>query len=236
LDTLGTNLKVNAKTTAQSSAVDQSGPFSVITVTAVIPDSGYEYDDNDGDDNTRAFMVNKSPSGYITVYTLIEPVVPESQLPGCWSLTGGIGSGQLSRTVRTAVPGKHVVKADCCGIEKTTTIYVVACEFGAYADCTGVGHAWWKLGVSVSDGTSDPFPQDLQKLYPIMARGWACQEAGYRSSTGGPIAPGLVSSDSGHEVTASHTWEITADNHQEAASFVADLSANPGTYNIITNN
>ena len=209
--------------------------ITVLEIVDVLPDDGYEYDDGDDNPDTRVFMVDKASSGDVTVYVLIDPVVPEAKLPVCWSLTGGSGSSKLFRTISKTATGEYVIQATCGGVEKTATIYVVECEFWARADCSGlVGHAWWKLSVSI--GGSDPFPSGLRRLYPPLARGWACQEAGYRSSTGSPIAPGLVSSDSGHAYTASHTWQIQANYHWQATEYVGNLSDSPGTYNLLTNN
>jgi hypothetical protein len=104
-----------------------------ITVTAVeveslLPDEGTELDDGDGDPNTKLFVVcivPPTPASSLTVTATPNPSVAEADLPDCWTLTGGTGTGKLTRTVSKNTAGETVITCTCTDSEKETTIWVV---------------------------------------------------------------------------------------------------------------
>jgi hypothetical protein len=78
----------------------------------------------------------------VTVTAKPDPVVAEAQLPACWSLTGGTGSGKLQRTVDQTTPAE--VKLTCqSGLrKKELTVRVIKVEFfKATPEGTG-GNVW----------------------------------------------------------------------------------------------
>ena len=96
-----------------------------VKVKSLLPDKGIEVNDGDNDPNTKSFVLKVEETGKVTVTATPEPNISESELPDCWSLTGGDGSSKLQRTVDINVPAKTVLECTCGTSSKTTRIYAV---------------------------------------------------------------------------------------------------------------
>jgi len=124
--------------TATASLCDSndSNDVTVVEVASLEPNDPNvtyaELDDGDGDPNTRSFTVcivdpNHDPN-VITVVATPNPDVNEPNLPACWTLTGGDGTGKLLRTVDRTTTGVTTISCECNPSSKTTKIYVVKPE------------------------------------------------------------------------------------------------------------
>ncbi|MCK4787229.1 MAG: hypothetical protein KAV87_25945 [Desulfobacteraceae bacterium] len=128
--------------TATASLCD-SNDSNDVTVVAVAslepnepndPNAITEIDDDDGDPNTRSFIVcivdpNHDPN-VITVIATPDPDVNEPNLPACWSLSGS-GTSKLERAVDKTTVGATTITCTCNTSSKTTTIYVVQVDVNA---------------------------------------------------------------------------------------------------------
>jgi hypothetical protein len=122
-DTAGTKTA-----TASLCGSSDSNQVTVVEVASLLPDEGTELDDGDGDPNTKLFVVcvvPPTPSSTLTVTATPNPSVAEANLPDCWTLTGGTGTGKLSRTVSKNSAGETIITCTCNDSEKETTIWVV---------------------------------------------------------------------------------------------------------------
>ncbi len=118
---------------------------TVVEVASLLPDEGTEFDDGDADPDTKSFAVCIADTGFVTVTATPNPSVSEENLPGCWTLTGGTGSGKLTRTVDKTTPGITTITCTAGSSSKTTKIYVVE-----------VASLLTDEGTEVDDGDSDP--------------------------------------------------------------------------------
>lgn len=146
------------------------GPFSVtatyntetsyaVRVTAVeaaalSQNLGTWWDDRDGNPNTDTYLVRHGP-GVVTVTATPSPLISESELPSCWTFTGGdaVGSGKLQRTVDRTIPAKTVFTATAGSSTKQVTIIVYRATLGVRADqgnrfAIELGHSWWTIGLT----------------------------------------------------------------------------------------
>jgi len=231
------NLKVNYTYFGKAKS-STSGQITFVEVESLLPDVGQEIDDGDGDPDTKTFVVDISINAgdVVTVTATPNPSVDESDLPDCWTLTGGIGSSKLERTIdRTTPSGPNVLTCTCGTSEKITTVWVVHCTYTAYADKTvlseyEIGHGWWRFGIEPANATT--------LIQPPNVRIWANQEAGYFPKTAGsPHGPGkLVMGDQGHAPTSQHTWNIPFILIDNGLTFCRDLAASPGIYDLYYNN
>jgi hypothetical protein len=130
-----------------------------VKVESLQPDPGpgiEEIDDGDGNPNTKSFLVKIADAGVVTVRAMPNPVVAEGNLPGRdiwgwgWTLTGGIGTSRLTRTVDRTTLGVTTITCVCGSSWKRTTIYVYEAKLKLYSrgDLTDFGHSWWKLEFS----------------------------------------------------------------------------------------
>jgi len=97
----------------------------VVEVASLLPDEGTEFDDGDADPDTKSFAVCIADTGVVTVTATPNPSVSEGNLPACWTLTGGTGSGKLSRTVDRTTSGITTITCTAGSSSKTTKVYVV---------------------------------------------------------------------------------------------------------------
>jgi len=108
---------------------DNGRTLKVVEVASLEPDEGTEIDDGDSDPDTKLFVVcivAPSPASTLTVTATPNPSVAEADLPDCWTLTGGTGTGKLTRTVDKTTAGETVIACSCgADSEKITTIWVV---------------------------------------------------------------------------------------------------------------
>ena len=115
------------KVEAKSGTTDPGYEITIkaIELTSLIPTEGTPFDDGDEDPDTQSYVVCTA-SGTVTITATPNQTVPESDLPSCWQLTGGTGSGGLSRTIdKSTVGGTTITCTD--GINtKQVKIYVVA--------------------------------------------------------------------------------------------------------------
>ena len=119
---------------------------TVVEVQSLLPDMGGEIEDNDP--NTRTFVVCTAGSGDVTVTAAPNPKVTEANLPVCWSMTGGTGSGQLSRTVSLTSTGSTTISVTTCGTSNASTIIDVSAD----TDSDGMPDNWeTHFGLNSSD-------------------------------------------------------------------------------------
>jgi len=111
---------------------NDSKTVTVIEVDSLVPDEGTEVDDGDSNPNTRSFVVGIADTGVVTVTATPNPSVSEEDLPACWMLTGGTGSGKLERTVDRTTTGVTTITCTAGSSSKTTKIYVVEVGLSAY--------------------------------------------------------------------------------------------------------
>ncbi|MCK4947545.1 MAG: hypothetical protein KAQ99_01335 [Candidatus Aureabacteria bacterium] len=109
--------------------LETSMDVAIIVVESLLPNEGTEIDDEDGDDNTKTFVVAKADTGTITVTATPNPNVAEADLPLEWKLTGGTGTGDLTRTVDKTTPDETLITCICGSSYKKTTIIVVEVEY-----------------------------------------------------------------------------------------------------------
>ena len=227
-------------------------PGDTITATAVevaslLPDEGTEIDDRDGNPDTKSFLVCIADSGVVTVTATPNPDVPEQNLPDCWSLTGGMGTSLLSRTVdktKTTV-GATTITCTCGSSSKTTKIYVYRAKLKLYAkgglsyipgllwlSLADFGHSWWKLEFSHPN-----------LVWPATLRLYLDEEIGYWPEDGFPIynpwafVPGdLLVYDQGCTPWASGEWTITWEKLRAALYYSMILDNSPGEFSAVYHN
>ena len=112
----------------ESDPVSKKVNVTVVEVASLTSDGGSEFDDGDNDTNTKAYWLPVASSGNITVTATPNPAVTEANLPACWTLAGGTGSGKLTRTVDKTTPGKTEITCTAGTSSKKTTIWVVKAE------------------------------------------------------------------------------------------------------------
>jgi hypothetical protein len=113
------------------SAASASGSFQADAVVSLAPDVGQWVDDGDNDPNTDTYLVQYGCYDTITVAAGDCLGLSESDLPSCWQMSGGIGSGKLQRTVDGHTVGKTVINVTCGTSYKTVTIIVYQAKFGS---------------------------------------------------------------------------------------------------------
>jgi hypothetical protein len=127
---------------------DESDSYSrnikVVEVASLLPDVGTEFDDGDGNPNTKSFVVCTADAGVVTVTATPNPSVGEQCLPGYpygwgWQLEGGSGGSWLFRTVDRTWPGVTTITCTCGSSSKTTKIYVAKGDvhLWRYSACDG---------------------------------------------------------------------------------------------------
>ena len=127
-------VNINVTRSGGSSCSDSGSAsiaIDVIGVEKLEPDMGDEFDDMDGDDNTKTYVVpvDAMAGGNVTVTATPDPSVAEADLPACWSLTGGTGTGKLDRTVSKMAPATTTITATAGVSQKTTKIVVAQAMF-----------------------------------------------------------------------------------------------------------
>jgi len=132
-----------------------SRTVTVVKVASLLPDVGTEIDDGDGDPDTRSFAVCVCP-GVVTVTATPDPNVPEQCLPGYgytwgWTLTGGIGTSRLTRTVDRTTPGVTTITCVCGSSFKQTKIYVVKVEIIELGFKSDHMITEWPSGIKIDD-------------------------------------------------------------------------------------
>ncbi|MCD6049808.1 MAG: hypothetical protein K0Q55_1211 [Verrucomicrobia bacterium] len=98
--------------------------FKVVKVASLTPDKGDEVDDGDGNADTKMYVICAVTNGVCTVTAVSDPALAEADLPSCWSLTGGTGTGKLVRTVSLTAAGDTVITATAGTSSKAVTIRV----------------------------------------------------------------------------------------------------------------
>jgi len=109
----------------------------VVEVTSMEPDIGEEIDDEDEDPDTRTFVVAVAETGVVTVNAIPNPVVAEENLPDGWTLTGGTGTGKLSRTIDRTKPDIYELTCTCGTSEKKTKVIVVKVDLNVDSNNDG---------------------------------------------------------------------------------------------------
>lgn len=244
---------MNGNGILDAAEVQETCKVNVLKVESITPDMGVEIDDEDGNPDTRVFVVSTN-SGVVTVTADLDPDISESSLPSCMTLVGGQGTAKLQRTIPRTTTSKTVFTFDCCGAasSKTTTVYVCDAKVSLYADegqrswntsfpffTFDVGHSWWRL--DLSSETVEVVPFDLQ--YPFVGQNggyWPENPDNLKPLTNyeddGVVLIGLYNGDGGHTPTGSHTWQLEFDDFLNALEYFKYRALNPGTYNLYSRN
>ena len=183
----------------------------VVEVESLLPDEGGEIDDGDDDPDTRSFVVCKADSGAVTVTATPNPGVAEEDLPGCWSLTGGTGTGKLSRTVDKTASGVTTITCTAGTSSKTTKVYVLE-----MTDLTP------DQGTEVDDEDSNPNTKLFWIDYDSNG-GTVTIEAEY--------TPGSPIPDANDYVSAASCWSLTGGSAGTATYRTLEKDV-PGIYTI----
>jgi hypothetical protein len=88
------------------------------------PDTCTEFEDGDGDPDTKSYASSIAESGEITVTATPSPSMSEAELPDSWTLTGGAGT-RLTRTIDRTIAGITTITCTAGSSSKENTIYVV---------------------------------------------------------------------------------------------------------------
>ena len=97
----------------------------VIGIASLTPDDGTEVDDGDNNPDTRRYFLFRADSGRVIVRAVPTPQVGEDDLPGSWSLEGGIGTSKLLRMVDRTVAGTTVITCYSGTAMKRVTLHVL---------------------------------------------------------------------------------------------------------------
>lgn len=83
--------------------------FKLFQLLYLVPSEGCELDDFDGDAKTKSFAVHTG-SGDVTVTAGCDPQpTAESELPSCWTLSGGNGTSRSMRTIPKGTAAESVI-------------------------------------------------------------------------------------------------------------------------------
>ncbi len=121
-----------------------SQTVKVVGVESLEPDSGTEFDDGDGDPDTKSYGDSISDSGKTTDRATPKPSMPEEELPDPWTFTGGTGT-RLTRTCDRTIAGITTFTCTAGTSSKQNTIYVVEAH-SLEPD----------IGTEIDDGDGDP--------------------------------------------------------------------------------
>jgi hypothetical protein len=117
-------------------SVEDDATVTIVEIASLLPDIGAEIDD--GEPNSRTFVVCTAGSGDVIVTATPNPDVSEANLPVCWSMSGGTGSGRLSRTVSLTSTGTTEIAVSTCGTSNAITIIDVSAD----SDSDGMPDDW----------------------------------------------------------------------------------------------
>lgn len=146
---------------------------TVVEVKSLLPDVGEEFDDGDGNPNTKSFVVCVVDPNYdpniVTVTATPNPNVSEEDLPDCWTLEGGTGTSKLFRTVDRTTPGVTTIKCTCSPSSKTTKIYVVKVEITALGFKSDHMIRKWPSGIKIDypDGNTPVWKKTSNPNDPV---------------------------------------------------------------------
>jgi hypothetical protein len=222
----------------------QTNPFKVFEVASLtISGNGgiYEFDDGDNNPSTTLYLVHWG-LGTVCVDAAPNPSVQsESELPSCWSFSGGqaLGQGKLHRYLNRQYPGKYVFSAQSGTSTKQMTVIVYQAEFRLKADSGGqndpqVGHSWWELYVNSAAKIPAVLPGALASY---------ADEAGYWPDDWTVMPPLKVSGPGdvmlgaqGHSADGYYAWDVNIFTLISGTQSVRDFDNNPGTFNLYTHN
>jgi len=229
--------KATSGTTVITCRAGNGTPWSVtvnvVEVVSLLPAAGAEVDDGDQNPDTRLFYLSITVGTPVDVTVRAEPSpnLSEDLLPPTWSLSGGTGTGKLTRTFSSGAANKIVLTCSCGGSSKTTTIYVVAARFRAYAhdSLLPIGHGWWGLQLA---------PLGAEEILPPPQRPWANATPGYFSRDGQAVGPGelRVDGQGNHPVDVWYSWDVTLTRLTATINYARALDAEPGEYHVVLNN
>lgn len=109
-------------TVASTSYSDPTPTFKVVAVASISSSLGQPTCES-GDMKTWVTCVG---AGTITVTATPTPSLSEAELPGCWNLDGGQGTGKLTRTVNGNQPGTYTITATAGSSQKIAKVVVVS--------------------------------------------------------------------------------------------------------------
>jgi len=119
----------------------------IIRIVSLLPDEGDEFDDGDGDADTKSYATCIAAEGDITIEATITPDLGDDpNLPDCWSFTGGEKQDQLHTKIDKTQAGSTEVICSCCDDNsKEVDMHVVE-----------VSSLEPDEGTEIDDGDSDP--------------------------------------------------------------------------------
>lgn len=233
---------------------EASEKLTVVEIESILPDIGQEIDDDDGDDETKVFVVSVTNTSDVTVTATLNPEIEEADLPSGWTINGGTGEGKLERTVSTASASKTELTFNCgctdSGLE--TTVYVYDAKIGLYADKGSGGslgdkewgHSWWKISCdeNIKFFIQDVNP-DLNDDKFFGKGGWWPDDSSLPpGEEWNPLFPidGQVKYDNeasgSHTATGSKEWAIAYDSLVGALSYVKELDGTTDDFDAKFNN
>jgi len=181
------------------------GPFSISGMPICGIETGTYTDD-------RQFVVCKT-FGTATVTASCSPTVDENDLPGCWSLSGGTGSGKLERAVDLSTAGTTVITA-AAGDDSQKTLTITVVEVGS------VGFSNDNAPIP-ADGSSTS-TADASILPSGRTIEWSllCNETGSSISSSGVITAGTT----GGKVTVRAADSAFPDCYSETEIDIVEIS------------
>jgi len=85
------------------------------------------FDGGDNNPNTNSYAVGIAATGNVaTVQAVTNPVVPASELPTGWTITGGTAVDSLTQKVDLSQAGRTTITAICGSTTMQATIYVIS--------------------------------------------------------------------------------------------------------------
>lgn len=127
--------------------------ITIVGVEKLEASEGAEWDDGDGSNDTNTVVLKKDTSGDVTVTATPNPALAEANLPGCWSLSGGTGTGKLSRTVSKTTAAKTTIMAISGASEKVMDVVVAKAKFACAPteDTAGNKYGYDEMVAAIED-------------------------------------------------------------------------------------
>jgi hypothetical protein len=152
--------------TCECNTSSKTTKIYVVEVASLLPDEGTEIDDGDNDPNTKRYLLFKAASGNVTVTATPNPELSEDKLPDCWTLTGGTGTGKLTRTIDKTTASTTEITCTAGASSKKVTFHVIEVEVASVGFTSDHMITEWggsniddpdgSTAVWTSGGTNDP--------------------------------------------------------------------------------
>jgi len=108
--------------------------ITIVEVEKVEADAGDEFDDMDGNPDTKTVVLKKDTAGLVTVTATPKPVLAEDKLPNCWTVNKDagatdVGNGKLKWTVPKNTADANAIKVTSGASYKKTKVVVANVQF-----------------------------------------------------------------------------------------------------------